>query len=99
MHHRSCRRGAKNDVAKFILRRQTALREHVVCEFLAGWHRTPAELTAFWLLMALMISGTVILSLASWSGFTQILMAYCPAPKTVTEETPTTRLRGSLKFI
>src|SRR6266446_2259746 len=47
MHHRPLRRGAKNDVAKFILRRQSALREHGVGEFLSGWHRTPADFSGW----------------------------------------------------
>jgi hypothetical protein len=55
--------------------------------------------TVFWLLTALIISGTVMLSLANWSGFTQMRMAYCPAPKTCTCETPGTRLRASLKLV
>ena len=48
---------------------------------------------------ALMISGTVMFSFASWSGFTQIRMAYWPAPKTVTWEIPGTWLRASLKLM
>ena len=46
-----------------------------------------------------MISGTVMFSLASWSGFTQIRIAYWPAPKTVTLAMPCTRVSWSLMLM
>ena len=42
--------------------------------------------------MASTISGTVMLSLANWSGLTQKRMAYWPAPNTVTLAMPGTRV-------
>ena len=46
-----------------------------------------------------MISGTVMLNLASWSGLTQIRIAYWPAPKTVTLAMPGTRVSASLRLM
>ncbi len=59
----------------------------------------PAGFTLFWALMALMISGMVMLSLASWSGLTQNRMAYWPAPNTVTLAIPFTRVIWSLMLM
>ena len=42
-HHRPVRRGAENDAAKFVLRREPALGEHGVSEFLSGRGGTAAN--------------------------------------------------------
>ena len=81
---------------------QTALGADGVGEFLARggagsppiW---PAGLTVFCCCTALTISGTVMSSLASWSGLTQMRMAYWPAPKTSTLAMPGTRVNWSLQ--
>ncbi len=56
----------------------------------------PAGLTRFWFWMASAICGMVMFSLANWSGFTQMRMAYLPAPNTVTLAMPGTRVIWSL---
>ena len=70
------------------------------CPFGTGWAPTcPAGFTVFWALTAFMISGMVMFSLASWSGLTQIRMAYWPAPKTVTLAIPLIRVIWSLMLM
>ena len=59
----------------------------------------PAGFTVFCCRMAFTISGIVMLSLASWSGFTQNRMAYWPAPNTVTLAIPGTRVIWSFRLM
>ena len=57
-----------------------ALRAHGIGEFLTFGNRLAAHLTGrihvFWVWRALTISGTVMPSLASWSGLTHSRIAY-----------------------
>ena len=55
-HHRPIRRGAENDVAKLLLRREPALGEHGVGEFLSGRRGTPANF-AGWIDGILAVDG------------------------------------------
>ena len=59
----------------------------------------PAGLTLFCALTALVISVTVTPRFASVSGFTQMRMAYGPAPKIWTCDTPWIRVNAYCRLI
>ena len=77
----SVRIGAEHDPAEVLCGLESALGTDCIGKLLARAEPVrpptcPAGLTVFWALTALTISGMVMLSLASWSGLTQIRMAY-----------------------